>query len=420
MSNESPSFSVSRRAMLEDLTNAAVTATAEDILGIWSHHYTSLEGSRGLFCVNELKYQNPSLPGDHSFADRGFLLSWMASNRLLLIQNKDGARNFRYWAPIFCDTNFVSYCEAFYSGRSLNADETSFRKAVEYLLPIAETTNAFPYIVENADNPNREKVRATIEAFAAFKLTSPDFFSAHGRFVTHGLEIQPSEIAKGFVEVMDMPDFKILHASIKSHYLLARIVLLKATLLFFEDHSKSVQSLFFRLLKFLHDEMARLPQFEIYLAHRFFMLNSQEPFFKSVQRNAKDLDRKIQAMAWDLAHWRSAFQMLAIFAASEDSIGFPVPHFLSFDRPFVRLMETFKLTGLIYAREGKRCEHIFSESVLHPVSELLRGPCHEFYTAEAMRCRNQRAVEENELQSRLVCVEAELANQLIKVTGGLP
>ena len=63
--------------------------------------------------------------------------------------------------------------------------------------------------------------------------------------------------------------------------------------------------LFSELLMSLHDKLGRLPQFEIYVAHRFFLLSSREPFFSPVQQNSTNLDRKIRSIAWDLAHWRS-------------------------------------------------------------------------------------------------------------------
>jgi hypothetical protein len=284
----------------------------------------------------------------------------MASKRLLLIQNCERARDRRYSAPIFYDSNFVSYCEAFCGQRSLSQNSDAFRDAVAYLLPRADGTSAFPYIVENAENPDREKVHATLRAFAAFKLTSP---ASHGRFLTARGKLTADDIADGCLEVMGKADFRNLHRWVKDHYLWSRIVLIKAALLFFEGLCKETATLFFELLKFLHDELACLPQFEIYVAHRFFLLSSREPFFSPVQQNSMDLDRKIRSMAWDLTHWRSLFEMLAIEASFVGATPFPIPHFLSFDRRFVKLTETFQLSGLIYAASGRHFEHIYSEAL---------------------------------------------------------
>ena len=365
------SFSAKQREMLQDFGNVTVTADAGKIADLWLHHYSSLAGARGVFCVKEQRYDKPDLPQNRDFGGSGFLRSWMASKRLLLIQSSEGARDRRYSAPIFCDSNFVSYCEAFCGQRSLSENSDAFRDAVTYLLPIAEETSAFPYMVENAENPDREKVRATLRAFAAFKLTPPEYFASQDRFLTARDELTEHDIADGCLELMGRADFRTLHTWVKDHYLLSRIVLIKAALLSFEGRRKNTSTLFFELLKFLHDELGRLPRFEIYVAHRFFLLSSREPFFSPVQQDAMDFDRKIRSMAWDLAHWRSLFEMLVICASSVGATTFPIPHFLSFDRRFVKLVEAFQLSGLIYPANGRHCEHLYSEALWRPVSDLL-------------------------------------------------
>ena len=176
-----------------------MTADAGKIADLWLHHSSSLTGARGLFCVKEQRYDKPDLPENRDFGGRGFLRSWMASKRLLLIQNCERARDRRYNARIFCDSNFVRYCEAFSGQRNLSQNSHAFRRAVEYLLPRAEGISALPYIVENAESPDREKVRATLRAFAAFKLTSPEYFSNHGRFFTAQGKLTADNIADGWL-----------------------------------------------------------------------------------------------------------------------------------------------------------------------------------------------------------------------------
>ncbi len=371
--------------MLQDFANVTMTADAGKIADLWLHHYSSLAGARGVFCVKEERYDKPDLPENRDYGGRGFLRSRMASKRLLLIQSCERARERRYSAPIFCDRNFVSYCEAFCGERRLSQNSDAFRDAVTYLLPRAEQTSAFPYMVENVENSDREKVRATLRAFAAFKLTPPEYFASHGRFLTARGELTADDIADGCLEVMGKADFRTLQTWVKDHYLWSRIVLIKAALLFFAGRCRNTTTLFFELLKFLHDELARLPRFEIYVAHRFLLLSSREPFFSPVQQNAMDLDRKIRSMAWDLAHWRSLFEMLAIGASFVGATPFPIPHFLSFDRRFVKLTEAFQLSGVIYAANGRPCEHIYSEALWRPVCDLLDGERRQLCTEEHSR-----------------------------------
>jgi len=216
---------------------------------------------------------------------------------------------------------------------------------------------------------------------------------------------------------MGKADFRTLHTWVKDHYLWSRIVLIKAALPFFEGRCKETTTLFLELLKFLHDELARLPQFEIHVAHRFFLLSSREPFFSPVQQNTMDLDRKIRSMAWDLAHWRSLFEMLVIGAPFVGATPFPIPHFLSFDRRFVKLTEAFQLSGLIYAANGRRCEHIYSEALWRPVSNLVGEERRQLCTEEAIRDRQRRNQNDGALDKQLVQSEATLTGLLNETFG---
>lgn len=411
----SDTFSVHRRELLEVFANAAIDRDAERISELWSSHYSKLIGARGIFCVDHPQYKKPDLPDNRTFGDRAFIRGWMASKRLLLIQCQDGGRPAEYGGHIFCDSNFVSYCEAFQAGRSLDAVKSAFCEAVEYLLPMANATNAYPYMMENAENPHRHIVHSSLEAFASFKCTSPEFFAKNKRFDSSGNKRSPAAIADACLDFMENPGFKALYGQMKTYFLAARVVLLKATLLTFEEPATSVEDRFHSLLKFLHEEVGRFAQFEIYVAHRFFVLSAAELFFSPVNPRASNLDSKLRSMAWDLAHWRGLFDHLLIFSAPSDKAAFPIPHFLTFDRRFVQLTEAFQLNGLIYAPGSCRCELIYQESILLPVSDLMKGKCHEFYTADAMRDRQGRALEGEAQREHLTGIETRLVADLNEV-----
>jgi hypothetical protein len=122
-------------------------------------------------------------------------------------------------------------------------------------------------------------------------------------------------------------------------------------------------------------------------------------------------------MAWDLAHWRSLFEMLAIGASFVGATPFPIPHFLSFDRPFVKLTEAFQLSGLIYAANGRLCEHIYSEALWRPVSDLLGEERRQLCTKEAIRDRQRRNQNDGAPDGRLVQSEATLKGLLNQAFG---
>ena len=397
--------------MLQDIGNAAVEHSTPAIDRVWSKYNEDLIGARGLFVVDD-REDELSIPGDHDFGSMGFLRSLMASRRLQLIQSESGAREFRYTAPIFCDTNFVSYCGAFLAGRNLGAIHDAFSEAVRFLLPIRDNLGAYPYLIENAENPDEGKVQSSLRGFAALTLTTPEEFSRDGTLTTAHSN-RAREIVDGCMAEMRRPDFRTVQHWVKQqHYLPSRVVLLKAALISFSDSRSSVARRIEDLHEFLHGELARIHNFQVYAAFRFFSANAKEPFFSGVQPNAARLDRALQSMAWDLAHWRTMFDLITIRSSRTTETGFPIPHFLSFDKRFIRLIETFQLDGIIYAANGKRCEQFYSRSLLEPVSDLLRTDLARFYSKDAIQDRKARAADEEALDAHLIVLERALAAEL--------
>jgi hypothetical protein len=110
------------------------------------------------------------------------------------------------------------------------------------------------------------------------------------------------------------------------------------------------------------------------------------------------------------------FDLAMMHSGAVENTPFPVPHFLSFDRPFIQLIEKFRLDGVIYAGNRKRCEQIYSESILLEVSQLLRGPLSEFYTDTAINDRKQRiAASSISFDERLVTLNSELSEELSQI-----
>ena len=152
--------------MLINIGNAALSHSEQTIAAAWTQHYDDLRGARGISVVDDPSHQL-RIPGDVDLGPTGFLRCLMGSRNLLNVQNIEGAREFRYSAPIFCDTNFVSYCGAFFAGRHLKSNEEGFRETVAYLLPIKQSISAIAYVLENADKVDTEKMRSSLLGFVA-------------------------------------------------------------------------------------------------------------------------------------------------------------------------------------------------------------------------------------------------------------
>jgi hypothetical protein len=175
-------------------------------------------------------------------------------------------------APIFCDTNFVSYCRAYRAGTLAGAREGEFRVAIEFLKLYASSLSALPYLLENGDNVCRDSVRESLIAFALLKINPVAFLEGGKQSRDSATLIEAERIADSTINLATGADFRLLHDWSKKQIEWADVVLTKAALIGFDSGLKSVKQKLHSLLEFLHRKLARLPQFEVYVAYRFFAL----------------------------------------------------------------------------------------------------------------------------------------------------
>ena len=206
--------------MLLKIGNAAGSHSAETISKAWTEHYDDLRGARGIFVVDDPKHELRT-PGDVNFGSTGFLRSLLGSRNLLNIQNIEGAREFRYSAPIFCDTNFVSFCGAFFAGRDLKANKESFREAVEYLLPIKDSISAMAYVLENADKADTEKMKSSLIGFIALTRAKSSNFVRSS--FNREEQAQMEKTATAALQTVNQTDFRTIHAWVKERYTWSRL-----------------------------------------------------------------------------------------------------------------------------------------------------------------------------------------------------
>jgi hypothetical protein len=341
----------------------------------------------------------------------------MADTRLVLVQGSQGNRKFSYSGPIFCDTNFVSFCSAFLAGRKLGANQAGLLAALEFLSPISHTLSVLPYLVENARSANVEQLRNTLIAFAMFKANGEGF---RNQEINANLRSDAEGVAQVTLKMMQGSDFKLLRDWSEYQFRWAKIILTKAAVLGFDKQLRTTEERLYRLLEFLHTTLGRIPQFETHVAYQFFELNAAEPFFNPVQRNARCLFESLRAMAWDLAHWQLAFDMSMIWSYRESEAAFPIPHFLSFDSRFVSLTERFRLRGMIYSAGRRRSELMYSRSFLERVSSVLAVRSYAaFYSEAAIADRRERAKLEQGLdEQKLLAVEETVTDEVKQVLPG--
>lgn len=120
---------VKQREIIEAFASDCETGDFSQIGRTWSHFFYDLQGARGVFVVGDSKYDKPLLPTDTSFEAKCSLVGLLKSRQIGLIQDARSRRPFNYAGHIFADTNFVSYCNTVYSGKSLGANADAFYAA---------------------------------------------------------------------------------------------------------------------------------------------------------------------------------------------------------------------------------------------------------------------------------------------------
>ena len=113
-------------------------------------------------------------------------------------------------------------------------------------------------------------------------------------------------------------------------------------------------------------------------------------------------------MAWDVTHSRSLYEMLTAGGPFQRHL--PIPHFLTFDKGFVRLSEFLRPRGIIFS-QNTRYDCIYSKTIIQPVTILMGNICKEFYDARderKKRCEANKHKESEMLQALELKLQTEL------------
>jgi hypothetical protein len=381
---------VKQREIIEAFASDCETGDFSQIGRTWSRFFYDLQGARGVFVVGDPKYDRPLLPTDTSFEAKCSLVGLLKSRQIGLIQDARSTRPFNYAGHIFADTNFVSYCNTIYSGKSLGANADAFYAAGDYLMTKRDGLGAICYLIENFEQRHHPQVKNSIKAFAAFKFADTETFRNDRKIHPTISEDKLNEMATGTLASLETPDFNIIHETMKLSYLSCRVLLTKIAAIELNFcNGKSAKQKLLSLLEYCHDEVAMLPQTEMLAAWRFYELKSQEPFFKMIQRNASDLLGSIHSMSWDLAHWRNIMTVVTTESHLGISAPFPIPYFLTFDQGFASLLKQLQLKGIIFLVSGIRYIVVPDNHNLQSFSDVLEDAEH-LLTPAAVANRQQR------------------------------
>jgi hypothetical protein len=407
-----------QREVLEAFAEACETNDFARISQVWSHYSYDLEGAREVFVVDETKHDEPLLPTDVSFKGKCFLTSLLKSRQLGSIQNPSSPRRFNYCWYALADTNFVSYCNAAYSGKSLGPLADAFYAAGDYLMTKRGNLRALCFLVENFDRRFLTQVKESMKAFAAFKFADPEAFRRNRVIHPTVPEKRLEEMATSVLAVLETPDFKTIYGPMKQYHLLSCIALTRIAAIDFSSRKgKPAKQKFLKLLEYFDKEVTMLPQIELLVAWRYYELKSQEPFFNTIQRNAGDLLGSIRSMAWDLAHWRNALMLATATGHLGINANVPIPYFLTFDQAFAGLLRHLQLKGVIFLGSGTRYIAIPDNQNLQSFSDVVEEAEH-LLTPAAVTDRQKRRPADHALASHFELLARAAQEELVAIING--
>ena len=382
-----------------DLAPACETGDAEAIKEVMDKYFHQLHTARSLFCVRDEKYEKPFLPESRDFLDKGYLHSFLASRRLMLMKNLGEGEDFQYTFTISFDTQFPSFLRSRYQGVSISGHDDALTECLRFLEPLRSGVGMEPYLFENSERLDDPRVRETIEAYTQFRHSSKESLS-EGRIEA---ALRGSAIASDVDATMEMlksPGWQEYAANAKRNWAISYVCLLIAAAIHLNSGRQSAT---YRLERFLEelDGMMAFPKIEIHLVHTFFERGNQERFFRQIQANGRDFTRKLRNMAWDLSCSRTVFQNVsAIARANPDHADFVAPYLLTFDGPLRELLSGYQANGLItYMDEGVKSIVIYPMAIETSLALAFQSSQH-LLTPERHSARLQLGREFYENESR--------------------
>lgn len=401
-----------QQGILADLIPVCDDGDVEAISEMMNHHFHSLETARSIFCVTDEKYEREFLPESQVFRDQGYLRSLMSSRRVVNIKNLGEGDGFKLSYTISLDTQFVSFLRRLYQGRNISQFDAALIDCLKYLVPYRSGANILPYLFENDDNRGCPEFAETLEAFFHFRAATDDQFQPTDHFGSELTEIEAKQSVSETLTMLDGGDWRVVVGEAKKNWALSYLTLLVAAKVGIEYSRKSTAAKLKYLAQAL-DEVGMIGKIELHFANLFLQQGTDERFFRQIQANAKDLMTKLKNMAWDMSHWRNIFVHSSLASrVNNDHADFTVPYVLSFDKPFMEMVDGYRVNGVInYSGEGAKFITVLPYEIEAGLSKNLED-CQEFFGLEQARMRKEKReafwFDENVRNGALAQAEADL------------
>ena len=346
--------------------------TSLDSLLFYANHFDELKGCRFLFFGNVGGVIPEHL---HLEKSRFSILGITNKPRILLLDEirfkemmLTGVSNYNIDHCIAFDTQVVSYLE-----RMFQADNrTNYSDLYEVLMEVLNRKidyDCLPYMIENSNKLNDKKtqigVYSTLISYLQFQECDyNDFLKFPEKKVPVNQVIRKTDY---LVEMMKKMSSE---KELRGYYemvMRTRILITKTAQIQFGSGRKGIKFKIDKLIDFVNNELGIIAERELSVCY-LYLKNSNEvsKFFKQIQKNAKDIFKTIEGMAWDLTHIRIIEQSIQFDVDENKPIC--LRSLLTFDNGLRDILRTLPLRAIGFYKGVPVCA--FEKSFIEIVEEI--------------------------------------------------
>lgn len=266
-----------------------------------------------------------------------------------------GKSDFLFDYSISLDTMALSYLEPFIYTPKNNQLHDKIKEVFDFISRDDVFVDPSPYILENSfnflDKNKVDKIFNKIKAYEFLRNFDSDFYIKTGGIRSKKTE---TELIKSTQEIISQKIYSLqnenLVKSITKRFNIQYILLLIISIIQLKYANKT---LFEKMdLYFYYNEkyLSALSIREAFLARDFFVMKQNLLFFRHIQLRKINILNEVKNMTWDVLHFRNLEEAPTFKLDKEVRYFFPA--ILTFDVNFQKIIENFKVKGLVYNNIG--------------------------------------------------------------------
>ena len=246
---------------------------------------------------------------------------------------------------ISLDTQAVSCIEP-YLGKRTSGLPKDFEEVFFFLAKKETNFDPLPYMLENLRNIKdplkHNAIYKKVRGYEILKSIDAEQLRINGQAVSKLSDEQLNKatqetVASMWEKAQDHPFFEHLDR-IQTIFL---VIIMKCICIQLDKSKQSLHMKIKKLVHFMDQSLQSVFLSEVLLGKRYFLLGQKLKFFEKIHRGRDNLLPDLNAMAWDLYHFRQMTHMLSKDLAQDAHYYFPA--MLTFDKGFADILDIYTI-----------------------------------------------------------------------------